>query len=209
MGVNWQAALYDVLGILVPGVLALLLGQMMLGPFGREFWANAVLALPAAYVAGHVVQGASRLLFTRLDMLVAAKSTWDTHGLRNAVRDAAVHYYRDVVPSETVVNRLFDFCYSPVADRLDSYKLFISLADFSRGLALLAALASVEFGCAAFGALDAAIPHPTWLAVVGFASMFLFWHRSRFFRSHAYTVVYFSFLSYVSATRHSETEECK
>jgi len=189
MSVTWPVALYDVVGILVPGVLLLLLAQLPFGAFAKVLWLNLLLALPAAYASGHAVQGASRLLFARVDKWFQPKTlrAEGTSGLHKAVIRAAAAYYGDLVCPEIVEKHLFDLCYSPVADRLDSYKLFIALADFCRALAFLALMGVGLLTAVSIGTLPQTIPHAGVLALLSALLAVLFVQRSMLFRQHAQT----------------------
>lgn len=116
LDLSWPVAIYDVLGILVPGVLGLLVGEWFVGVSAAALWSNALLALPVAYSAGHLVQAMGRALFAGLDRLCPSKEMWWDQGsaLRAALVEGVARHYGKSVGGSNATAYLFDLCYSAI-----------------------------------------------------------------------------------------------
>lgn len=200
-GFNWPIAIYDFLGILVPGLGLGAILSLVMPSLPRLYVAYSVPMLLLAFVAGHVVQGLSRLAYGLVGRVWPERTFWEASAetLREEVLGRLAITYGPGLPREVLIKEKRNLCYSLVWDRMDNDRLFTALADFSRAAGLLALLfagLSVYLWGAGTWPLPQGLTGLS-LALILFA---LFTTRSRFFRKHADSTVYHSFLAYSAIT---------
>lgn len=206
-GLSWPLALYDLIGVLVPGLMV----PAAIGLISIDFFAfydeNLLVVLLGSYVMGHVVQAFSKLTFRLVDTLWRYKGFLDvTHPeLRWSILQDLEAFYGGWVREAATRPQwneelLKNLCYSPVWNRMDNYKLFIALADLCRALAFLSGLASLLLAGGLIGIWAHVMECQSsgWILSALLAGFFLLTDRSRFFRRLAEGVVYYSFLAFAA-----------
>ncbi len=207
-GFNWPIAIYDFLGILVPGLGLGAVFSFALPSLPRLYVAYPVPMLLLAFVAGHVVQGLSRFAYDLIGRVWPEKTFWEASAdvFKQEVLGRLAMAYGPGLPCEELIlsedtkdeERRY-LCYSLVWNRMDNERLFTALADFSRAAGLLALLfagLSVYLWRAGTWTLPQGLTGLS-LALILFA---LFTTRCRFFRKYAESTVYHSFLAYSATT---------
>lgn len=196
-GFNWPIAVYDFLGVLVPGLslgAILALAWPSLPPLYVTY---PVPLLLLAFVVGHIVQGLARFVYGLIGRLWKEAGFWENSSqpLRQAVLDQLATVYGPGWPRETLLADRRSLCYALVWDRMDNERLFTALADFSRAEGFLTlVLAGVGVHLWSSGGWG---PSEAGSVLVLAAALFvLFTTRSRFFRRHADSTVYHIFLSF-------------
>lgn len=76
-GFNWPIAIYDFLGVLVPGLGLGAILSFVLPSLPRFYAAYPVPMLLLAFVAGHVVQGLSKLAYGLVGRVWHEKTFWE------------------------------------------------------------------------------------------------------------------------------------
>jgi len=205
-GFNWPIAIYDFLGILVPGLGLGAVLSFALPSLPRLYVAYPVPMLLLAFVAGHVVQGLSKCAYHLLGHVWPEKTFWEASDetLKLEVLGRLAIAYGPglqcevLIPSEdTKDEKRRNLCYSLVWDRMDNERLFTALADFSRASGLLALLFA-GLSVYLWGAGPWTLPQGLTGLSLGLILFALFTTRSRFFRKHADSTVYYGFLAYAA-----------
>lgn len=217
LGISIPFAIYDFIGVLFPGVVAIALVSLVYPPalpstttLFREF---PLFALVAGYVTGEIIQALARAFERRVVWrLWKRPSKWESLApelqalLERATRD---HFsLGDQFSDKDFQKARFDLLYSMVWDRMDNYRLFVANADFSRAAAMVGAMGAVVALCAGISGSFG----PKWglpvLLLVAFVSLLsaaLLFSRARYFRELADGVVYFSVLQRVTELRNQGT----
>jgi len=198
-GFNWPIAIYDFLGILVPGLGLGAVLSFALPSLPRLYVAYPVPMLLLAFVAGHVVQGLSRLAYHLLGHVWPEKTFWKASDetLKLEVLGRLAIAYGPGLPREVLIKERRNLCYSLVWDRMDNERLFTALADFSRAAGLLALLFAGQ-SVYLWGAGTWTLPQGLTGLSLGLILFALFTTHSRFFRKHADSTVYHGFLAYAA-----------
>lgn len=158
--------IYDFIGILFPGVIALMIikkevPDIFIWNVDNQYQTLAGLFV-VAYIIGHLIQGINRVKFVMGTMQwiiqklsrVMNKSVETREGQQQAVLegrhykieissplkkqiDLAVEELYGIKPEFLTREELFNLIYTPVADRLGQRHIFVAIANFLRAMGLL------------------------------------------------------------------------
>ena len=196
-GLSWQATIYDIMAIIVPGAFVPLLSVILHRESVRIYDFHPLAVLSFSFFVGHVIQTISRIVDSWVNRIW--RPTGIDEDLRRAIDNRLREIYGDLDMGFLEKNRK-DLCYSPVWDRIDNYKVFLAVADFNRACATMSLILITGSVIPLRESVIASWPWSlrSLLLMSGLLLFALFSNRSRHFRQLADRVLYYSFLFWSS-----------
>lgn len=200
---NFQLAFYDVVAILIPGIMFPGIIGLLWDPALEFFSWNSWLMLAGAFALGHLIQASARWFYETIVDRVFPPSGYlhsTPRQFQDLIREGLNYIYQTQWKPETLRHLQRDLCYSPVWNRMDNYKIFVALADLHRGLGFLSIVLALISVPIMLGCVKSSLGqwHGAALSVASVIAFYMFTSRMRFFRRLSEIVIYHSFLAYVA-----------